>query len=61
MSVWIMMSSWGTEEMLIIVRWEEFDEYGDYEGESRFCETWEEAVEFMKNCGKMKFEVEVEE
>lgn len=45
--------------MLIIVRWEEFDEYGDYEGESRFCETWEEAVEFMKNCGKMKFEVEV--
>ena len=47
--------------MLITVNWEEFDEYGDYSGETRFCETWEEAVEFMKDSGKMKFEVEVDE
>ena len=47
--------------MLITVHWEEFDEYDSYLGETRFCETWEEAVEFMKNSGKMKFEVEVSE
>lgn len=47
--------------MIITVRWEEFDEYGDYDGETRFCETWDEAVKFMKNSGKMNFEVEVEE
>lgn len=47
--------------MLITVHWDVFDEYGDYSGETRFCETWEEAVEFMKNSGKMNFEVGVEE
>lgn len=47
--------------MLITVHWEEFDEYGDFDGETRFCETWDEAVEFMKNSGKKNFEVVVSE
>lgn len=47
--------------MLITVHWEEFDEYGDYDGETRFCETWEEAVEYMAKSNKKKYEVEVGE
>ena len=46
--------------MTIIVRWEEFDG-GDYEVETKFCDTWEQAVEYMKNTNKTKYEIEVDE
>lgn len=44
---------------MILVNWEEFDEYGDYLGETRTCMTWDEAVEYMKKEGKRQYSIEV--
>ena len=46
--------------MTIIIRWDEIDG-GDYEGETKFCDTWEQAVEYMKRMKKTRYEIEVEE
>lgn len=45
--------------MIIWVHWDEYDEY-EYWGETQCCESWEEAVEYMKEQGKTKYEIEVE-
>ena len=47
--------------MTIIVRWEEIDYSLNYTGETRFCDTWEQAKEYMMRMGKKKYDVEVEE
>ena len=46
-----------------MILWVHWDEYDDYEcwGETQCCESWEEAVEYMKQQGKRKYEIEVEE
>lgn len=46
-------------EKLILVRWDEID-CGEYYGETQFCKSWEEAVDYMVKTGKKKYEIEVE-
>lgn len=46
--------------MTIIVRWDEID-CGDYVGETKFCDTWEDAVDYMVKVNKKRYEIEVEE
>lgn len=45
---------------MIIVRWDEID-CGEYYGETQFCESWGEAVEYMVKSGRKKYEIEVDE
>lgn len=47
-------------EQAIWVHWDENDDYECW-GETQCCESWEDAVEYMKKQGKKKYEVEVEE
>lgn len=45
--------------MTIWVHWDECDDYECW-GETKRCDSWEEAVEYMKEQGKKKYEIEVE-
>lgn len=45
--------------MSIIIRWEEIV-CGDYEGETKICDMWDEAVEYMIKSNKKNYEIEVD-
>lgn len=46
--------------MTVIVRWEEII-CGDYEGEKKFFDTWEDAVDYMVKSNKKRYEIEVDD
>ena len=48
------------ERMSIIVRWEEVV-CGDYEGETKFCDTWDEVVGYMIKSNKKNYVIEMED